>query len=163
MSERLDADLQTQLRELATFMRLGAAISKQAFGVFLVEDGSTCALGSVAVASGLGLHVGYCVSQTDYAGDLKRIRDKFPILKLNSDGCDLCGESIAGKNPSLFTMVMHWNDWHKWTRQQIADHIEALADQLPCSSITKTEEPDSVDTHPTTSPGLYPSMVASPF
>ena len=101
---------------LSEAIRLGAMLKRQAFGAIEDEDGNTCALGAAYDAIG-ELHRG---QGYDWSWACRR----FPVLKVldGSRGrpkCFLCGTFVE-------SIIPHLNDFHRWTRERIADWIQTL-------------------------------------
>lgn len=95
---------------LSEAIRLGALLNPQGFGEMKEKDGRTCALGAALEAMG--------ALQKDV-----RTNWLFPVLKMYvtcpaGDGHAQFGET------SLDAMIIHLNDFHKWTREEIADWVE---------------------------------------
>jgi hypothetical protein len=108
---------------LSEAIRLGAALRGQAFGFGYSEfKQRTCAVGAAAEAVGLYKidAEGRCV-QTDVD-----IFAALPMLKVPTI-CPLCRYRGATGN-----VMAHLNDWHRWTREAIADWVvveETVAEQ----------------------------------
>ncbi len=111
--------------KLSEAIRLGAMLHKQGFGVMVLYDGgvlATCALGAAQQA-------GYTFSGKDWSRKMAyRYR------------CPTCREGW----PAL-EMITHLNDWHKWTREQIADWVATIE---PQEAVSPIETPTLVETAP---------------
>lgn len=114
---------------LSEAIRLGATMKPQCFGAEKSDDGGSCARGAAADAFG--------------------VADWFSIprevLRFACDttvGCPNCD-----RDPSTLGSIIayHLNDYHKWTREQIADWVE-LHEPLPVPEQpeTPTELQESV-------------------
>lgn len=103
---------------LSEGIRLGAMLKPH--GVhFLLWEGRTCALGAAAEAAGVRLKP----RQTVITDDMCEV---YPILAAESRQiCPACDSS----RPGVASVVVHLNDIHYWTREQIADHVETI--ELP--------------------------------
>ncbi len=97
---------ETKLR-LSEAMRLGAMLSPQGFGTFRNRKGATCALGAVAEA----------------IGGIEHLRLVYPILDRRAE-YPVADKAFYGGS-SLFDTIVQLNDVHCWTRERIADWIEA--------------------------------------
>ena len=101
---------------LSEAMKLGSMTGPQVFdGAFDFRTSGSCAMGSVAIATGHR----YCG-----ADGWKVIIDTFPILRQRG----LCPVERCKSYPSttVQSTIVHLNDDHRWTREQIADWIETL-------------------------------------
>ena len=100
--------------KLSEAMRLGALLGPQAFGQFITKDGGGCAMGAaIQACSGAA----------------------WPVL-LTYATCPACGE----KNPAG-AIIMHLNDDHRWTREQIADWVQTVEER----EAERTASPTSAD------------------
>jgi hypothetical protein len=106
------SQLQTEQRELAEFIRAGSTHGHQCFGSYFDEKGGSCALG--AVYEGvyhLPRHHGKLVP--DHLERLFRCLDE--VVKKCPQGCN--------KRLPLAPMIVHLNDDHRMTREQIAEWL----------------------------------------
>lgn len=126
---------------LSEAIRAGAKLHPQCFGKLFLADRhpigeqpwriggqivATCALGAASEALGEdllqlqedNLHLHYPWG-TDYVN------------------CPTCTAAHAGP---VFSIIAHLNDFHKWTREQIADWIESI-------DPTEPREPREIDQH----------------
>jgi hypothetical protein len=104
--------LQTEQRQLAEFIRAGATHGHQCFGSYFDEKGGSCALG--AVYEGvyhLPREHGKLVP--DHLERLFRCLDE--VVKVCPKGCK--------KRLPLAPMIVHLNDDHLMTREQIAEWL----------------------------------------
>src|SRR6266702_918790 len=93
--------------KLSEAMRLGAMLKPQGFGLFdVIRDELACALVAARLAIGLD----------------KALLSEFPVLYEPVDKCPSCSLEYQF---GLSQMVVHLNDDHRWTRERIADWIEA--------------------------------------
>lgn len=92
-------------------IRLGSMLRPQAFGVGF--DGvATCANGAAREAVGK-------LNCDDY-----QMRHYFPICETQMEYCPICRDQTMV--PNLAGCVAHLNDDHGWTREQIADFVQAI-------------------------------------
>jgi hypothetical protein len=106
------SQLQTEQRELAEFIRAGSSHGHQCFGSYFDEKGGSCALG--AVYEGvyhLPRQHGKIVP--DHLERLFRCLDE--VVKKCPEGCN--------KRLPLAPMIVHLNDDHRMTREQIAEWL----------------------------------------
>lgn len=98
---------------LSKAMRAGAKLKPQAFGEY--TDGvGTCALG--AANEGAGLSTDYTRTPDAWLATLHAI-DEMP--------CPECGCGAADDS-----LIVHLNDWHRWTRERIATFVARLERSL---------------------------------
>ena len=103
---------------LSEAIREGSKHTEQAFGDY--QDGyGTCALGAAMDAFGVRLSNWRAVAQweQDY------------LLPVPINGCPLsCGATDRGDDEGpivdIGDAVIHLNDVHRWTREQIADYVQ---------------------------------------
>lgn len=100
---------------LWTAIRLGAMLRPQGRLAYF-HDGRSCAWGAACEAVG--------ATFVNAAGNLcadipATMRWEF----LPHPQCPECSDGII----SMFHLVAHLNDTHRWSRERIADHIEAFA------------------------------------
>jgi hypothetical protein len=99
--------------KLSEAMRLGSALREQAFDAYFV-DSRSCAIGAAAEAMGCAY------------GDRPsaHMLHHFPALLYTSTypcGCNF--EDLVSR---VETIIIHLNDRHRWTREQIAAWIETV-------------------------------------
>ncbi len=111
--------------KLSEAMRLGAMLKPQGFSGFR-HNGRTCALGAVADSIG-GVSLDGVVSYYSH-------------LTVQPATCPACVSS-AYSPKSLVGAIIHLNDTHRWTRERIADWIEAEFEKEP-----ETATPVAIDT-----------------
>ena len=101
--------LRREQRELADFIRVGSSRGHQCFGSYFDEKGGSCALG--AVYEGV-YHLPRAHGKLipDHLERLFRCLDE--VTKPCPLGCK--------KRLPLASMIVHLNDDHLWTREQIA-------------------------------------------
>jgi hypothetical protein len=106
-------------KELASFIRAGAARRpEQAYGDYFKGQRASCALG--AAYEGM-----YRLPQQ--AGGLRPTKDLewfFDCLEGSLRKCP--GGNDCHKQLSLAAIMVHLNDDHKWSREQIAGWLEGL-------------------------------------
>jgi hypothetical protein len=104
--------LENEQKELADFIRAGSKRGHQCFGSYFDEKGGSCALG--AVYEGvyhLPRQHGKLIP--DHLERLFRCLDE--VTKRCPQGC--------GKRLPLASMIVHLNDDHRMTREQIAEWL----------------------------------------
>src|SRR3990167_7914645 len=96
---------------LSDAIRIGCAMKPQAFGDFF-RDGGSCALGAAMD--------GY---QSEGAGNNVIYRTQPWEL----ENCPMCsmGDNGRMKNYATYAMIPHLNDYHKMSREEIADLVES--------------------------------------
>lgn len=123
---------------LSEAIRLGGLTHRQAFGDWQPKTGGACAMGAAMYA--VGIKINYSTNDdTDDAsiaiknanrvlsqrldGGLGRGRRLCPVYKVEGDSinCDL--DSHVWTNSD---MVMHLNDAHNWTFNEIANYLESI-------------------------------------
>lgn len=106
-------------------IRLGAMMSPgQAYGELRDSNGNTCARG--AAMDAIGILDGWIRGRDITA--FQKMESQFPIEKAPAS-CPLCKGSWAYPY-DVITAVVHLNNEHKWTRQQIADWVETKEREL---------------------------------
>ena len=104
--------LETEQKELAEFIRAGSSRGPQCFGSYFDEKGGSCALG--AVYEGVyHLPRNHGKLVPDHLERLFRCLDE--VMKVCPSGC--------GKKLPLAPMIVHLNDDHRLTREQIAEWL----------------------------------------
>ena len=98
--------------ELAEAIAAGAQRRPQAFGAYFSDDGGSCALGAAYEgAYALPREVRTVRPRLDRLFDcLENVRKKCP------EGCN--------KRLALNAIILHLNDDHHWTREQIVDWLK---------------------------------------
>lgn len=113
--------------KLSEAIRLGAMLKPQAFGA-VQRQGTTCAIGAAYDAIGaLSKDDGDGMSEEDFLV----VCGHLPLLAAPNVQCPACSETPYGDDGSMCANIAHLNDWHRWTREQIADWVasqEALAE-----------------------------------
>ena len=108
-------ELQSEQRELADYIRAGSTRGPQCFGSYFDEKGGSCALGAVYDAFyHLPRQHGKLIP--DHRERLFRCLDE--VTKR-------CPHEACTKRLPLAPMLVHLNDDHLWTREQIADWLTA--------------------------------------
>jgi len=104
---------QTEQRELAEFIRAGSQRGPQCFGSYFDEKGGCCALG--AVYEGV-----YHLPRTHG----KLIPDHLErLFRCLDEMTKRCPHENCNKRLPLAPMIVHLNDDHRWSREQIADWL----------------------------------------
>lgn len=104
---------------LSEAMRLGAMMDKQHFGDYFLRARS----GEVLASCALG-----AASRGGFTYDPIRILQK-------QVACPVCGIEAR----TLRSIIVHLNDHHRWTREQIADWVE-IQEQLVTVDIDSGEQ-----------------------
>jgi hypothetical protein len=94
---------------LSEAIRLGAMLRPQTFRTLLTDDGA-CALGAALLAVG---------ARQDEA--VRSAVDRWPWACIVSADCPQCGRSHT-----VFRVITHLNDRHRWTRERIARWIAGI-------------------------------------
>ena len=104
--------LDHEQRELAEFIRAGAARGPQCFGSYFDEQGGSCALGAV------------------YDGVYHLPRDHGKLIPDHLERLFRCLDEVTKRCPAgcakrlpLASMIVHLNDDHRLTREQIAEWL----------------------------------------
>jgi hypothetical protein len=99
--------------KLSEAIRLGAMLKPQAFGDY--TDGvGTCAIGAANEAIGSSADI----NTTHW--------ESFLDMSVDQSSCPVCARSARVFEESL---IVHLNDDHRWTREQIADWVETIEQQ----------------------------------
>jgi hypothetical protein len=102
--------------KLSEAIRLGAMLKPQTSGVFY-RAGKTCANGAALDAIG-ALDIAanpYCGSRNE------RLKAEFPLVRTLIPRCPVCFYTSL-----LEWVIVHLNDDHRWTREQIADWVATV-------------------------------------
>lgn len=103
---------------LSEAIRLGAMWSPQ--GRLGYMDGvERCALGAAADAVGIKGVVYH--DEPRPIIDYDALKARWPVLRGTSK-CPACTNYLTGTNDAIW----HLNDWHKWTRERIADWVATI-------------------------------------
>jgi hypothetical protein len=94
---------------LSEAIRLGAMMRPQTFRTMLTDDGA-CALGAALLA--VGARPEEAVSSALH---------RWPWASTVSADCPRCGRSRT-----VFRVITHLNDRHRWTREQIAKWVAGI-------------------------------------
>lgn len=102
--------------KLSEAIRLGAMMKPQAFGSFY-DNGGSCALGAACDALGIDPNL-----ETQFL---------FVPDKIGYSVCPECGMTRFQRNTAEDDayLIVHLNDIHRWTREQIADWVETIEAQ----------------------------------
>jgi hypothetical protein len=95
--------------KLSEAIRLGAMMMPQAFRTLLTDDGA-CALGAALLAVG---------ARPEEA--VRSALNRWPWASTVSADCPTCGRSRT-----VFRVITHLNDRHRWTREQIAKWVAGI-------------------------------------
>ena len=124
---------------LSEAIRIGAAMKPQTFGVER-DDRGTCALG--AAYDGMG---------TINAGQEELIALDFNLKLIydHKELCPACGLNLEYREDKrkaglICNMIPHLNDQHRWSREAIADYIEAMEVKYGIRPMVASE-PESCD------------------
>lgn len=121
-----------QLLALAEAIREGIELfPKQAYGNFWTDEKSACVLGAaiaIVLPEKYNEHKGFrgCHSRKWENELTYEMIDKFPILDCTFD------DPTGQMNPFNLWTTMHWlnDEPNYWTREEIADWIETLAEEM---------------------------------
>jgi len=113
--------------KLSEAMRIGASWSKQSFGKLKNDDG-TCALGS-AVEGCFGDKYKNILFHERIPGLFFVYFNEILKYEINCP-YDNCIFKFDTFNKTLEVLIMHLNDTHKLTREQIADWIEKIENKI---------------------------------
>src|SRR5688500_8350691 len=120
-SNRTPQDELVDQRELARAIRLGAARRPQCFGSYFDERGGSCALG----AAYDGMYE--LPRQEKEQGEIipRHLERLFHCLEDVVKRCPemSAAEQACRKRLPLGAMIVHLNDDHGWTREQIAEWL----------------------------------------
>jgi hypothetical protein len=94
---------------LSEAIRLGAMMKPQAFRTLLTDEGA-CALGAALLA------VGFRPEEA-----VRSALNRWPWASTVSADCPTCGRSRT-----VFRVITHLNDCHRWTREQIATWVAGI-------------------------------------
>jgi len=115
---------------LADAIRFGAMLRPQAYGR-LLQDGRSCALGAAAEATWAQY------AELAQLGKMGQLRLRFP--ELQCEYACLC--HFRRVLPyTLEATIVHWNDEHRFTREQIADFLDGSR-QIEADAGPVVEEP----------------------
>lgn len=113
----MSAGLQREQNELARFIRAGSSRGPQCFGSYFDEHGGSCALGAV------------------YEGVYQLPRDHGTLVPDHLERLFRCLDEVAtecpqacGKRLPLAAMIVHLNDDHRLSREQIAEWLTQESD-----------------------------------
>lgn len=128
---------------LSEAIRLGAMLKPQAFHeLYSPTSGGSCALGAAADALGL--------LDTEAGGYKSGLVPESWKWALRPAECPLCGTDfrlaplIARRE--VQAVIVHLNNFHRWTREQIADFVETLEQKALSASWSTTPARSSKET-----------------
>lgn len=101
----------SQYHDLAEAMRKGAALRPQCFGSYFWQ-GASCAIGAAYEGA---------TGRANEEVNRNHVLQLFPDIAGKGCVCPSCGESHTA-----YTMMVHLNDTHKWTREAIASWMDSL-------------------------------------
>lgn len=119
---------------LSEAIKLGAMLKPQGFGDYQTRNGGACALGSAMDAVGV---------ETDIQNSLTDLLLGQLLPATNtSAACPVkpCNDDFARE---IGSVIVHLNDDHRWTREQIADWVATVEPQE--TSAPAMELPASVN------------------
>jgi hypothetical protein len=104
----------TPIMTLSEAIRLGSMLGPQIRGRYYGPNHSSCAIGAALLAIGKDAET----SPAPY----------FPQLHIVAvcPSCNLLPKRFPNSHFSLWAIIAHLNDAHRWTRQQIADWVETI-------------------------------------
>ena len=110
--------------KLSEAIRLGAMLRPQAFG-HLFRDGASCALGAAGEAAGIA-----DIEAGGWAVGAVAPPSWNPIATREAD-CPVCvhGFLTLRKKHDAHAVIVHLNNDHRWTREQIADWVATIEAQ----------------------------------
>lgn len=115
--------------KLSEAMRRGSKMCKHAVGRWAGNDGSGCAIATLMMGAGI-------IKKTEHSVIfMSDTFEQFPML-LRPVACPVC--TIHGAR-SLYEIIMHLNDDHKFTRERISGWIEAHM-EVPVYSMLEMQQ-----------------------
>lgn len=122
--------------KLSEAIRLGAMLKPQTFGRISGPVDGPRLPGDVL---GLRFALGTCALGAAYDAGWLRQREDVGVHDAPMY-CPACGQwSYADEVDALVNhIVMHLNDEHRWTREQIADWVESVEHRLAAPAVTGT-------------------------
>ena len=117
---------------LSMAIRIGSALRPQAFGP-IFKDGCSCTLGAALEGSNIQE---YSVSLLSV---WKPIRKLFFCSNIDGDALMKCPGCFK-ETPIIYIIGEHLNDIHKWTREAIADWVEANLENSDEVTVEKVGE-----------------------
>lgn len=114
--------------KLSEAIRLGAMLNPQGFGKF-ERNGNTCALGAALATLTYDKEK---ITQSE----MFQIHWPWIVVQEQEIVCPGCRKQTRG---CVFFMIVHLNDDHYWTREQIADWVESIE---PKDTIVQVQRPD---------------------
>lgn len=121
-------------------IRLGAMLKPQCFGHLVTfVPARTCALGAALDA------VGTLATVKGFFASMAALDEHFPELMSVEVKCPghICVKHLTHQTYTLAGAITHLNDYHHWTREQIADWVEQMTREH-ASSLTTEENHDLV-------------------
>ena len=113
---------------LSEAMRIGAMLNPQAVGAFKDESGATCAMGAACEAIGLcGLLTARYGSISELIpAEWHRVLDYYAELE--------CPGFCNGNFRFVSDVIMHLNDVHQWSRENIANWVQSMEELVTLRS-----------------------------
>lgn len=124
---------------LSEAIRLGAMLKPQGFGDYWTRGGrATCAIGAACEASG--------ISFADYlrSAPVATFEQRHDA---NGDRRECPACSVRRSQYSMTALVIHLNDDHHWTREQIADLVETIERQHEPAQAEAAVDPVAASQH----------------
>lgn len=115
--------------KLSEAIRLGAMLRPQAFGVSFDGVG-TCAWGAADEAMGVKVH-----PQMSRYPNCGTRRPEWSWTACGMVSCPVCGVPYVASS----IISLHLNDFHKWTRERIADWVETIEPQETTHDASKSQ------------------------
>lgn len=109
-------------------MLKGAKMGPQTFSMFhRFKDNGSCALGAAALGS---------------AFEYGQFRDVFPAVEMQTVSPCPCLR-VSNRN-NVGDIVIHLNDWHRWSREAIAEWVKTIEDPEPVPPKQETPEEEPI-------------------
>lgn len=116
---------------LSEAIRLGALLKPQAFE-HLVIDTPLSELAGLCALAGAALAIGQ--SKLHYT----EFRARWPFTE-ETARCPKCCPNCHGWDDTVLAMIYHLNDYHRWTREEIADWVAVREQGEPAAVIPVVE------------------------
>lgn len=117
--------------KLSTAIRLGSMMKPQGFGGLIdIHASRTCAMGAAYEAIGieLGRLVGLPPTSSKRELQAATARQGWDGVLMVPRQCPICDHK------SEWLPLIHLNDYHRWTREAIADWVQTIEDAQPVDS-----------------------------
>lgn len=120
---------------LSEAIRLGAMLRPQGFIKTLAHSGS-CAMGAAVEATGGSV-------PATYEDAMAHLVHRWPfVFAAELVTYPPCGCGMAGFKSTVRACVLHLNDTHRWTREQIADWVQVIEPTLDASDAERASTRD---------------------